>query len=508
MLAREHLNFICKKDEADYLYSLLRCLKRTFLYRCGNLKSTVFSKPLGKDDLKDYYASLPQPKTSIMRKAKVEVEDCEMNQDCSGKYSLSYLRSSPAIKLAEKDISKSIKEIQKKCQKQWLKLLQKQKEEKNQLMRQCGEEKAELQKKQRMEAAIIRSILQNNDLMRTSQLKILDDNFAKRLEKHEIQMDMRLQHLEAKQLVLRNKMKEREACWVEEVKSWVSVELLGNTHVNEPWYCLEHSEANEQFRDQVVTWDISSNSEEALIILDGEVQLEVPDDLRTNLGQPLHLASNSPREKNSGYAALSLSDGKVSLGLHATLKSIDGVNSVPLNPLSSVKGNEAGAEMFLHGKEVQVGIPVCSTANQENPVPINSSSEEMLAAVSLVMPGKDVQKGMFKTVTSSSGVLDVLSLNPLLTEEIVDGGILSVPDDEILPVGSEIGHGDMVEHSSRSVIFNQHDMVDNTMNEDFVQPLTTLAHNDSPLNQVLFLWPALHSYFLHSPFGLQCYIII
>lgn len=196
-LARQHLNFECKKEEANYAYSLLRCLKKTFLH---HLKVQKSAKDEGWSNNKEY----------------------------TGKQVHSPSKLASEFKLAEKDVSKSVKEVQKKCQKQLAKLLQTQQEKKNQLVRHYEEEKAKLQNTQRTEAAVIRKCLQNNISVMMDRLKILDSEFEKKFEELKQQMEMELKNLEVLCQATRNKMQEKEVRWVEEVMSWASIELFGN----------------------------------------------------------------------------------------------------------------------------------------------------------------------------------------------------------------------------------------------------------------------------------------
>ncbi|KAG2670470.1 hypothetical protein I3760_14G087000 [Carya illinoinensis] len=236
-LAKQHLNFLCNKIEVDYVYSLLRCLKNIFLYRTGNLQIADYpnvSNLSKKGVTKDHSPTrLPQSTKSNLQKEKAEVESWSQHLECSDKHVLPQPGLELVLKLALKDALKSIKEVQKKCNKQWNKLIQKQQEEKDEIKRTAEEQKAQLEKERRMKYAII-CTMHNKVSMRIDKLKILDNEYDKRIELLEQQMEKRLKHLEEMQLVARRKVLERKDHWVEEVKSWAQVELLYKISSDEP----------------------------------------------------------------------------------------------------------------------------------------------------------------------------------------------------------------------------------------------------------------------------------
>ncbi|GMI81866.1 hypothetical protein HRI_001855900 [Hibiscus trionum] len=221
-LAKRHLGFTCKKEEADYVYSLLRCLKRMFLYRTGYLKvpnspkaSGLSSKALERDN---------SNATACQQNIKAKIEDLSGFQEGSDIQTISESGVPPEIQLAQRDLLKSIKEIQKKCDKLMKKLNEKHRQEMEQFNQKYEEEKAQLENKKRTEAAVIR--LHSNVSMRTDKLKNLDTEYARKFDELERQMDIHLKDLEASQVAARGNIQERKTRWVESVKSWASVELV------------------------------------------------------------------------------------------------------------------------------------------------------------------------------------------------------------------------------------------------------------------------------------------
>ncbi|KAK9022272.1 hypothetical protein V6N11_002552 [Hibiscus sabdariffa] len=221
-LAKQHLGFACKKEEADYVYSLLRCLKRMFLYRTGYLKVSNSPKASGlssKAVERDFSNA-----TSYQQNIKATVEDLSGFREGSDKQTISESGVAPEIQLAQRDLIKSIKEIQKKCDKLMKKQIEIHKREMEQFNQKYEEEKAQLENKKRTEAAVIR--LHSNVSMRTNKLKSLDTEYARKFNELERQMDIHLKDLEALQVAARINVQERKTRWVESVKSWARDELV------------------------------------------------------------------------------------------------------------------------------------------------------------------------------------------------------------------------------------------------------------------------------------------
>ncbi|KAK8988433.1 hypothetical protein V6N11_029823 [Hibiscus sabdariffa] len=221
-LAKRHLGFTCKKEEADYVYSMLRCLKRMFLYRTGYLKVPNSPKASGlpSEAVERDYSNA----TSNQHNIKAKIEDLLGFQEGSDIQTISDSGVPPEIQLARRDLLKSIKEIQKKCDKLMKKLNEKHRQEMEQFNQKYEEEKAQLENKKRTEAAVIR--LHSNVSTRTDKLKNLDTEYARKFDELERQMDIHLKDLEASQVAARRNIQERKTRWVESVKSWARVELV------------------------------------------------------------------------------------------------------------------------------------------------------------------------------------------------------------------------------------------------------------------------------------------
>lgn len=534
-LAKQHLNFDCKKEEVDYVYSLLRCLKNIFLYRTGNFKfansssvSSVMKEPS--------HAGLLQSTISNLPKVNGEVEDWSLHQEFSDKQVLSQRGLVTEIKLAQKDVSKSIKEIQKKCNKQLMKLIQKQQEEKDKIKRTTEEEKAQLEKKHIMESTIIRAYLQSNFSMRIDKLKIMDNEHAKRIEGLDYQMEIRLKHLEEMQLVARKKVLEREALWVEEVKSWAQVELLNKTHSNEPGHgvkCLKTC-------GRIAAHD----GPESVALVSGHLSEEHSPDraVQSSPGNELGFYGISETVPDEAVGCCSAVETPALLCRQDSVRdelntlapegvSVKGfgncngssgdarVNIDSINPSS--KEHNPDATATNPDAEVPLKVPATVNSNdgQQNVISVNQPSEEQRADRSSV-PDEGVPFGVPETVRSNSGPENLFSVSPPSSDEqIPNGPTSSMPDGEVqlgaceaapckvvevdninnqndgaYAVASENFTGvDQQDAASDTIHQNSHSQELFLVNSPSVQPMTTLSQGGPvPCNQVVYVSIIMH----------------
>ena len=162
-LAKRHLNFNCKKDVVDEIYSRLWELKEDILFHIGN------------------HDVIDSPKVSE-----------------SSNRVYSYTEVAPEVDLANKDIPKNTKGIQ-KCKNQLRKLLLMQQEEKQKLKVDIEKEKADFERRYKIEGAAIRCC-SPNDVMRREKLNFFSYEYDKRVRELKRQHELRLKDLEAKQL--------------------------------------------------------------------------------------------------------------------------------------------------------------------------------------------------------------------------------------------------------------------------------------------------------------------
>ncbi|XP_021812334.1 helicase protein MOM1-like isoform X1 [Prunus avium] len=409
LLAKQHLNFACIKEEAYYFYSMLRCLKETFLH-CTRIfkvaKSPKSAKLSSKDALKDHSHA----------KALSKIGDLSMN--------LEYL--------AKTDVSKSIKDIYKKFKKKMTKLTEKQRKDKNDY----EEEKGHIEREKKTELAVIQFCYQNNTSMRTYRLKMLD----KRIEEHKLHMDIHRECLEEFHLQEWFKLKEQEKQWVENVQSWANVELLNRSPSNgpEPWpKCLQNSEEVRVNKDSE---DFASLREHGLdkVVLMGfsGTQENAPDEgvvcggfIRTVTSPARPLSANGALDTMTSGAFLFTDCMEKN---EAGSSGDDQENGVSMNPCAKELITDGGTSDY---GEVLLDVPeiVCCTDGSEKVVtPSLPSFEECRhnADTSLI-PDGEVRLEVPKSGKSTDGPEQTL---PLDVSSEPNGAALSVPDREA-PLG-------------------------------------------------------------------------
>uniref|UniRef100_A0A151UFW6 MOM1 alpha-helical domain-containing protein n=2 Tax=Cajanus cajan TaxID=3821 RepID=A0A151UFW6_CAJCA len=166
MLAKQHLNFDCKKEVVDEINSRLWGLKEKFLLLAEN--SNVAGYPKASESPNGIY---------------------------------SYIDVTPEVESVKNDNSKTIKNVQRR-KSQWNKLFLMQQEEKQKLKNDIENEITEFRRRYQIEWAAIRSCFPN-DVMAKEKLKVFNSEYIKRIKELDRQHEIRLKELEAKQLKTR-----------------------------------------------------------------------------------------------------------------------------------------------------------------------------------------------------------------------------------------------------------------------------------------------------------------
>ncbi|KAK3042547.1 hypothetical protein RJ639_001541 [Escallonia herrerae] len=182
-LAKQHLDFSCKEEEANHVYSRLRLLKRMFLTRTKKNKESEDAEELPKEPL-----------------------DVTHEQ-------------APNYEMPMEEVPQSVKRVRKKCEKRMKRLQQQHQEEVQEFHRIWEEKRTQLKKEHRVESALVRSI---HSHLRIDKLKILDNEYTEKMEEHKRQKDMSLKDLEAKQLVAINDERQKASHLLLEAKSSIS----------------------------------------------------------------------------------------------------------------------------------------------------------------------------------------------------------------------------------------------------------------------------------------------
>ncbi|KAL5130358.1 Helicase protein MOM1 [Glycine soja] len=166
MLAKQNLNFDCKKEVVDEINSRLWTLKEKFLKLTGN--SNVVSYP-------------------------------KASESSNGVFS--YIEETTEVELVKNDNSKNIKNFQKR-KSQWNKLLLMQQEEKQKLKKDIENENDEFWRRYQIHRAAIQ-LCSPNDVTKEQKLKVFNTEYMKIIRELERQHEIRLKDLEAKQLKTR-----------------------------------------------------------------------------------------------------------------------------------------------------------------------------------------------------------------------------------------------------------------------------------------------------------------
>ncbi|KAE8729490.1 putative Kinase family protein / peptidoglycan-binding LysM domain-containing protein [Hibiscus syriacus] len=403
-LAKQHLGFTCKKDEADYVYSLLRCLKGMFLYRTGNSKvanSPKSSGLSGKAVERDYSDA-----TSYQQNIKkVKVEDLSSFREGSDIQTVSESTVAPEVQLAQRDLIKSIKEIQKKCNKRMKKQIEKHKQEIEEFNKKYQEEKGVLENKKRTKAAVIR--LHSNDSTRTGKLMNLDTECAMEFDKLERRRDILLKDLEALQVAAITDMLERKNHQVVLVNSWARIEL------------------------------VKSPDEYNLSKADGQVHL-MRETVVANSGEGqenLVSAKALSSDEISNGAALNNFDGDVHLGSPETLSSAEGYESLPSLLVPSSEEVPGGTTLNTADSELPLSRPeaICSSEGQGNIMSANCSFEKQIPGeATLNVPDEEIPKSVSEIATSCDGMDTIVCTKSSVSEEqIPDTAACSMPAEEV-----------------------------------------------------------------------------
>ncbi|TKY48545.1 Helicase protein MOM1 [Spatholobus suberectus] len=417
--AEKNLKFECKKEEVDYIYSMLRCLKKIFLYRTGNYNDTSSPK-----------ASEPSNRA------------------------FSYAGVAREVELFKKDMSKSIKEIRKKCETQLKKLRLLQEEEKQRLRAANEKGKAKFEGRYKIQSAVIRSC-SPNDVVRMEKLRVLNIQYEKEIEELKCKHETCLKDLEDKQVAQIQKFQEREATWVEDVESWAQKELLNivaskelGTGVESLQSCDQvqpHNDLKNHFaegkghdnRVEAMTETVTENSplcdkriasmatvslldREELLGLHGTVNVTDCPENSTAVNP-----TSSTEQKSDGGAVNELSNGPDNNTLLSPRhQNSDGVPSSILDGHTQVEVQETSNEVdtvSLTKRQVPVETPGMVSFTG---CPQNASDRGPLDVTGLdrVLSPRPCQ-----TASSSDEVVTISISNPLLAQQTTDGVPCSIP---------------------------------------------------------------------------------
>ncbi|XP_039052332.1 helicase protein MOM1-like [Hibiscus syriacus] len=521
-LAKQHLGFTCRKEDAEYVYSMLRCLKRMFLYRTGYLKVPNSPKASGlsrKAVERDHSDA-----TSYQQNKKAKIEDLSGFREGSDIQTISESGVAPEIQLAKRDVLKSIKKIQKKCDKLMKKQIDKHKQEMEQFIQKYEGKKSQLENKKRTEAAVI--CMHSNVSTRTDKLKNLDAEYAREFDELEQWMETHLKDLEALQVAARINIQERKTRWVDSVEHWAYVELKSPdvmknlVSMEAPSLLAPSSEefsdkstlrnvAGENLRESgtIITSEgrenffslepssfVAIHDESNLNKVDGAVPLREPVVANSGEGKEnLVLAEALSSEKIPNGAVLNGFDGEVHLGAPKSVSSGEGYESLPSFLVPSSEEIPGGTTINTADSELPLCRPeaIYSTEGQGNIMSANCSFEKQNPGeATLNVPHEEIPKSVSEIATSCDGIDIIVCTKPSVSkEQIPDTAACSMPAEEV-PLAepetapSEVLKGGNVQrvNDGTSPIENeQQDSVQCTMNREHDTAAYSMPAKEFPL---------------------------
>ncbi|KAL0884595.1 hypothetical protein Bca101_008576 [Brassica carinata] len=180
--AKSELGFGCSREEVDYIYSFLYCMKSLFVGRTQGFQ--------------------------------------EKGEEC-----MAEKRGSQYSSVA-KDVEKTISDIKKKCSKSLHKLVQTLEEKKMDLMNRNADKKQELQNCKKVEASFIRvTYLGISTQSLHDALQRLERTFERKFDDLKGELDECLESLEKICEAAKKKLAEDEACWISRIEKWALAEL-------------------------------------------------------------------------------------------------------------------------------------------------------------------------------------------------------------------------------------------------------------------------------------------
>ncbi|KAK0583701.1 hypothetical protein LWI29_001666 [Acer saccharum] len=389
-LAKQYLNFGCSKDEADLVYSKLRCLKDVFLNGIKKLEVKYV------DNL---HARLSQSKTCDLQKVKVEVEDWSTGKEGSD--------NRHHFNLAQKDYCKSIKTIRKKCSKQMAKVQQKHREKKEGIGRKYEEERARLENKKKTEAAIIRIQSHGNSSMQTDKLKKLDNEYTKQFEELQRERDLQIKTHEAMLEFEVNKVRDRADSWMDEVYSWLYGELL-------------HKPTFHKSRDGVQCLQTSE-------------QVNAHDNHESVVPASSHLLERTSSNAMLGRGTGGTESPVVNETLNGGAQACGNPTKTIVLPVSHGSVNYeldtvASAEASVSRSDRGTIAGSLGDGQEHGLSPVHSSEEQIYDGVRL-SPEVEVLREVAETLSLSDGLETVIPVNAPSSEKQVPDRVESVPDD-------------------------------------------------------------------------------
>lgn len=234
MLAKQLLDYQCTEEQASSVYSKMRSLKRMYLQCSDNITCLNRDCLLAEEDFSRGLSNVNggELQCSSYKEESSELEFGEKSADKEHAERQILTQQKVALKdkagTSEID-DDEIKKIQKKCDKRMKKLIRKHQEQNQELLRIWEDKKVELERDHKLRLAVIRSI-HGQTSAGMDKLKVLDDDFKKKIEDHKILRDAQLKNLEAEHLTAINEERRKAADWLAKAKACSSELRIINGH--------------------------------------------------------------------------------------------------------------------------------------------------------------------------------------------------------------------------------------------------------------------------------------
>jgi hypothetical protein len=249
-LAKLHLNYDCKEEEADYIYSELQKVKKKFARRLEKRKEVKESH--GAKDSKSTISNQQDVLEGETERSFQSSHFLDLSEAATGE-------QGPESRMVQNNhISNSMTRVLDICDRRMENLIQNQQKEVQEFHKKMMEDKVKLEEEQRLESALI--CTKDHDIpVRLDKLGILDHNFKGKMDENNHKRETHWKTLEASQLASRiehEQMKANVVALLEKSKPGGPTAISGNLSLDDS----EVKEGKMQQSDRAEINDCSQNA--------------------------------------------------------------------------------------------------------------------------------------------------------------------------------------------------------------------------------------------------------
>ncbi|GMY14764.1 chromodomain-helicase-DNA-binding protein 2-like isoform X2 [Fagus crenata] len=249
-LAKLHLNYDCKEEEADYIYSELQKVTKKFARRLEKRKKVKESH--GAKDSKSTISNQQDVLEGETERSFQSSHFLDLSEAATGE-------QGPDSRMVQNNhISNSMTRVLDICERRMENLIQHQQKEVQEFHKKMMEDKVKLEEEQRLESALI--CTKDHDIpVRLDKLGILDHNFKGKMDENNHKRETHWKTLEASQLASRiehEQMKANVVALLEKSKPGGPTAISGNLSLDDS----EVKEGKMQQSDRAEINDCSQNA--------------------------------------------------------------------------------------------------------------------------------------------------------------------------------------------------------------------------------------------------------